>query len=60
MEETIPLLRAAIKLKPEFAGLYIVLGSSYQTRGDMGNAEICYKKAMELEPDSALALIHYG
>lgn len=46
--------------RDEMAGLHLLVGQAHQEAGDNGLAESRYKRALELAPDSALALNALG
>ncbi|OYT16516.1 MAG: hypothetical protein B7C24_07360 [Bacteroidetes bacterium 4572_77] len=59
-EEVIASLEKAIQLAPENYTLYFVLGQSYEKMNDFDQAEIAYKKAIEMKPDYSDALFNLG
>lgn len=53
--EAIPIFRAAIRLKPDFADAYYNLGNALRDTGDLENALAAYLEATHLKPTLALA-----
>jgi tetratricopeptide (TPR) repeat protein len=53
-EEGLKDLKTALKIKPDFADVYVEIGYIKQKMGDMQDAEQYYTKARSLEPSIAL------
>lgn len=49
-------LRAALGLNPRFVPALLNLGNLHEDRGERREAEAAYRRALEIEPSSALAL----
>jgi tetratricopeptide (TPR) repeat protein len=54
-DESIETYKKAVEARPEVAGLYLVLGSLYEGKGDMEHAIEQYDKAVKLDPNLAAA-----
>jgi len=53
-------LKESITSDPENPNLYRVLGQTYENIGDVDNALVYYKKAVELKPDFGDAIFNIG
>jgi Tfp pilus assembly protein PilF len=49
-----------ITISPKDAGMHVQLGIAYQRLGEPGKAELAFAKAVELDPDDALAWSNYA
>ncbi|KGN72513.1 hypothetical protein HQ47_09805 [Porphyromonas macacae] len=56
MTEAIAKLNDAIKMDPQNPQLYDVMGKLYEEKEDFDNAEIWFKKALEVDPNYAEAI----
>ena len=45
----------ALELNPEAAGAWVNIGTIYYRQGSVEQAEVCYRRALEVWPDYALA-----
>lgn len=55
-----PLIEAAIKLDPKTSAGYVALGTLNASENNFNSAELAYQKAIELNPNNALAYAAYG
>jgi tetratricopeptide (TPR) repeat protein len=55
-EEALDWLRSAVAIDPEYAGSWVNLGVAHRRSGDVENAEIAYRTALELDLNSTSAL----
>ncbi len=55
-EEALTELEAALELNPAYVPAFLNLGNLHEDRGDKEAARDSYRRALELEPNSALAL----
>jgi tetratricopeptide (TPR) repeat protein len=60
LDQAIDLLRAVIRLRPEFSAAHLQLGLALIEKGDQGQALQALTKAVELEPRDAEARIALG
>lgn len=59
-QERAELLRAAIRQRPDAAALWVQLGLAEGAADAIRPAEAAYRRALELEPHSASAILEYG
>jgi Flp pilus assembly protein TadD len=55
-EEALDWLRSAVAIDPGYAGSWVNLGVAWRRSGDVDNAEIAYRTALELDLQSTSAL----
>jgi Flp pilus assembly protein TadD len=55
-DEALDWLRSAVAIDPEYAGSWVNLGVAHRRSGDVENAEIAYRAALELDLHSTSAL----
>jgi tetratricopeptide (TPR) repeat protein len=55
-DEALDWLRSAVAIDPEYAGSWVNLGVAHRRSGDIENAEIAYRTALELDLNSTSAL----
>jgi predicted O-linked N-acetylglucosamine transferase (SPINDLY family) len=53
-------LRAAVRLKPDFAAAYNNLGNAFINLGKLSDAAACFRQAVRVKPDDAMALNNLG
>jgi tetratricopeptide (TPR) repeat protein/predicted Ser/Thr protein kinase len=59
-DECIRLMEEALKLDPDFAEVYPVLGWTYRLKGDLKNALASFEKAVEFKPNDAYSYVNRG
>ena len=49
--------REAIEMDPEYPDAHLNLGRLLHEQGEVGEAEQCYRRAVELQPDEPVAAV---
>jgi tetratricopeptide (TPR) repeat protein len=60
LQEAVDLLQAAVKAQPDLTDAFIVLAQVQFEMNDLGAAEMNYRSALALAPDSPMALLGLG
>jgi Tfp pilus assembly protein PilF len=60
LQRAISSLSASTTIAPRHVAAHLLLASASQKAGDLDKAKEAYERALEIQPDSAAALVNYG